>query len=100
MRHEANTTCTCKRGNCPSQTDAVCKPELYAGHEKAGVLFVTHREDLHCPHLRSYSYGDFCVSIERIEEYLQRGAEALRTGRHYVATAANGLRSQRFVPAT
>ncbi len=99
MRQDANTTCACKRGNCPSQPDIVCKPELYAGHEKVGILFVRHHENVECPHLRSYSYGDFCVSIERIEEYLQRGAEALCTGRNFAAAATNGLHSASFSPA-
>lgn len=89
MRHESNTTCACKPDSCTSQPNTACKPELYAGHEKVGILFVRRHEDVACPHLRSYSYGDFCVSIERIEEYLQKGAEALCTGR-YFATAGTG----------
>lgn len=85
MRHETNTTCSWRRGNYPGQPVSACTPELYVGHEKSGILFVRHCEDVDCPHLRSYSYGDFCVSIERIEEYLRRDADALRTDKFVLA---------------
>lgn len=100
MRQDPPTPCACQRGDCLSRQDPVCTPELYAGHETTGILFVRHHEDVECPHLRQYSYGDFCLSVERIEEYLRQGAKALRTNPGYAATAVGGLGSPRFAPVT
>lgn len=83
MRHDSTTSCACKRSVCPSLMEPACAPVLYAGQEKTGILFVRRREDVECPHLRSYSYGEFCTSTERIEDYLSQPSDAPRTFRAY-----------------
>ena len=95
MSHEFATTCACKRQDCASVADPVCAPLLYAGHDKTGILFVRHRDDLQCPHLRSYSYGEFCMSSERIDDFL--GGDPAATTTRYSSIrglAATGFESR------
>jgi hypothetical protein len=79
MRHEIQTKGASSSIGCPSQCGTACTPELYAGRDKTGILFVRRHEDIECPHRRSRSYGEFCVSLERIEAYLRQGMGRLCT---------------------